>query len=178
MEKKILQLDIICWKCNFNSPDIVIFLEAYCWVHPLLFLALSELWINCSTQLFFFKLLSQLIESNCLLSVSDWIALLRLHLNSTNWIVSISPELNLAELHCISWSQLKCTHWTALLSLTALQATSLSPEIWAYSLFDINTTTCTTWWGKLSIFFYSSSMISIAIDDSFKPCESGSSSSP
>lgn len=51
--------------------------EASCWVNSYL-LVLSELLMADSTELFWPKLLSKLSDSNCLLVISDWIALLGL----------------------------------------------------------------------------------------------------
>lgn len=58
-------------KCKCYLPDVIVILEAYCWVNSL-FLALTELWLVGSTQLFWSQLLSNLTDSKWICSTSNW----------------------------------------------------------------------------------------------------------
>jgi hypothetical protein len=69
-------------KSNFYSPEVVVVSEAYYWLSSS-FLALSELWLAGSTQLFWLKLLSKLIDSDWLLT--EWSCLEKLPLNYMTW---------------------------------------------------------------------------------------------
>jgi hypothetical protein len=113
-------------KSNSYSPDVIIVLETYCWISSP-FLALSELWLAGSTQLFWFKLLSKLTDSNWLLSASDWIAQLG------------KASSGLQELNCsdLSWAQLQ---WTEL-SWTAVQWTAPRTPLLAHSACSVNSLT-------------------------------------
>ena len=66
-------------KSIFYLPEVIVILEAYCWISSLS-LVLSECLIAGSTQIFWIKLLSKLSDTIWLLSASHWIALLGLKL--------------------------------------------------------------------------------------------------
>lgn len=68
------------WKVCY-SQDVIVIVEAYWWLRWY-FLALSELWLVGSTQLFWPKFLSKTTDSNKLHLASHWITLLGHQTNS------------------------------------------------------------------------------------------------
>jgi hypothetical protein len=76
--------------CKSYSPGVIVTSEAYCWINSP-FLALSELWLAGSTQLFWLKLLSKLTDPNWLFLASHWIALLGLKLTPAIFCLHLQP---------------------------------------------------------------------------------------
>jgi hypothetical protein len=107
----------------------------YCWINSL-FLALSELLLAGPTQLFWFKLRSNLTDSNWLLLASDWIVLLwntacelhtlkdcELNCSALNW-----PQLHSNEVTPLYRTELNWIkpNWTELYSLPVQLLSNLS----------------------------------------------------
>jgi len=117
-------------KSNFYLPGVIVLSETHCWISSP-FLSLSELCLAGSTQLFWLKHLSKMIDSIWLLSASHWIALpglkqtLEIHSNL------LSPSYSLAFTASANLNWTAWTHYLTHLYCTAL--TALTPK----SLHDI-----------------------------------------